>query len=1015
MNLRTRLMSKPFIVAILFCLYLAETANASWTGTWAPLNPQGVGFPGDYGNCGGIPCPRNWVPGAFDTKRNVLAIFGGGPAGGCDSGYINDFWTFDYSQKKWTEILPVKRASDGANNLTWPAGRDNHMLAYDKFQDLYWMFGGTCTDIGNGVVEQAIWSFNRSANTWTKYPAPYGVIPNNMWGRYDSIFAFDENSRKIILFGGELNGQRTNDTWEFDTVSHAWLQTNVNGAPNAPAQRYQCQNCAAYDPVTKKTVMFGGWGLGGVLNDLWTYDSNAHVWSEITPVGSLPPPRMIHAVALDTKRHLFIIAGGQNESTSLGDSWIYDFSTNTWTKLAGSVGGGAHQTAGYDPANDVVLVYEKSSTFALSMSGSGGGGGNQVPIPTVQDEKATYQKWSWTWGANQDSGAITEPVANYQIYDPDIHGDTEGDDLWTYLAMYRRTGNAIYLNRASAWARYFKSDYAQCSGGATYTYCYDRDGYGADHFYGWGLIDWYQYTCSTNACDADALTAINLLGAQLENLYGPNTPFACLPNGTCTTYGLRQQARHLLFITRLAELDPSTRWITLRDRVLSLLMSASPEWDASRGMYFLGEWSTDQEIYPGAWAAGARIQSAFQIGILAEAFYQIYRTTGRGDVKDRIVSMARFVNQYGLDDTYQYTGSRFGIVNGVKWHNYAQYNPVTYWDPVYSTSLVNTLVYGYKLSGDLGLLNQAKNYFNRGTKGIYGSPTARAAGDNQVAHFIDTRFASSYGYIYLDYNKGELQYTYQIFENGGNPIVTVDVPPTQNVVPVVNAGPDQTITLPGVASLVATVSDDGLPNPPGAVSTTWSKMSGPGTVTFVDANARSTTANFSVAGSYVLRLTGNDSALQASDDVSITVNPGVTNQAPSVNAGPDQTITLPASAILNGTASDDGLPTNSLTTTWSIVTGPGTVTFANASSAKTTATFSASGAYVLNLKASDGTLTASDDVLILVNPVPVVKDFIDIKTDANPAIKVTRCRNDTCQRNMQVRKSDKLTINGTPQ
>ena len=68
------------------------------------------------------------------------------------------------------------------------------------------------------------------------------------------------------------------------------------------------------------------------------------------------------------------------------------------------------------------------------------------------------------------------------------------------------------------------------------------------------------------------------------------------------------------------------------------------------------------------------------------------------------------------------------------------------------------------------------------------------------------------------------------------------------------------------------MSDDGLPNPPGAVSTTWSKVSGPGTVTFGNANAVDTTASFSLAGSYVLRLTANDSALQASDDISVTVN-----------------------------------------------------------------------------------------------------------------------------------------------
>jgi CARDB len=94
-----------------------------------------------------------------------------------------------------------------------------------------------------------------------------------------------------------------------------------------------------------------------------------------------------------------------------------------------------------------------------------------------------------------------------------------------------------------------------------------------------------------------------------------------------------------------------------------------------------------------------------------------------------------------------------------------------------------------------------------------------------------------------------------------------------NTAPAVSAGSDQMINLPSNANLDGTVTDDGLPNPPGTVTNTWSKVSGPGTVTFGNPNAVDTTASFSAAGSYVLRLTANDSALSTSDDVNITVNP----------------------------------------------------------------------------------------------------------------------------------------------
>ena len=191
-----------------------------------------------------------------------------------------------------------------------------------------------------------------------------------------------------------------------------------------------------------------------------------------------------------------------------------------------------------------------------------------------------------------------------------------------------------------------------------------------------------------------------------------------------------------------------------------------------------------------------------------------------------------------------------------------------------------------------------------------------------------------------------------------------------NQPPVVDAGPDQTITLPSSANLNGTVTDDGLPNPPGTVTTTWSEVSGPGPATFGNASAVDTTASFSASGTYVLRLTADDSALQSSDDLTVTVNPASQNQPPTVNAGPDQTVILPNSATLSGTASDDGLPNppGTVTTTWSQFSGPGTVTFGDASSLSTTASFSASGTYVLRLTADDSALQSSDDLTVTVNP-----------------------------------------------
>ncbi len=98
-------------------------------------------------------------------------------------------------------------------------------------------------------------------------------------------------------------------------------------------------------------------------------------------------------------------------------------------------------------------------------------------------------------------------------------------------------------------------------------------------------------------------------------------------------------------------------------------------------------------------------------------------------------------------------------------------------------------------------------------------------------------------------------------------------PPPGNQPPIVDAGPDQAITLPtSTVTLDGTVTDDGLPDPPALVTTTWSQVSGPASVTFGDETAVDTAATFSASGTYVLRLTADDGALSAFDDVSVAVN-----------------------------------------------------------------------------------------------------------------------------------------------
>ena len=101
---------------------------------------------------------------------------------------------------------------------------------------------------------------------------------------------------------------------------------------------------------------------------------------------------------------------------------------------------------------------------------------------------------------------------------------------------------------------------------------------------------------------------------------------------------------------------------------------------------------------------------------------------------------------------------------------------------------------------------------------------------------------------------------------------SLEITPPGNQAPIVNAGDDQTITDFSVF-LDATVTDDGLPNPPAGLTFNWSQVSGPGTATFSNANAEDTTVTLpdGVFGEYVFSLDANDSELSTSDEITVTV------------------------------------------------------------------------------------------------------------------------------------------------
>jgi hypothetical protein len=152
-------------------------------------------------------------------------------------------------------------------------------------------------------------------HTWTKIPGvsrPYSGYYHEactIWG-----------DDKVLLFGG---WGYYNTTWVFDLSNKYWSVRNPTHSP--PARYWHGMGSIWGDD---KVVMFGGQGAGGYLQDTWVYDSSDNKWTNQNPSGDKPYYYYTHSMATIWGTKSLLLYGGMYGN----ETWIYDYPNNTWTK-----------------------------------------------------------------------------------------------------------------------------------------------------------------------------------------------------------------------------------------------------------------------------------------------------------------------------------------------------------------------------------------------------------------------------------------------------------------------------------------------------------------------------------------------------------------------------------------------------------------------------------------------------------------------------------------------------------
>lgn len=153
------------------------------------------------------------------------------------------------------------------------------------------------------------------AQTWEQVSSP----PNNFFT--DHTFGFGLDGMGYLVTGTDLNGNISNDFYQYSPTSDSWTQ--LDDFPGG-ARGY-----AIGDTWDGKAYFGFGLGNGLAFNDLWVFDPALQTWERLS---DCPCEARLHPALVAHNNKIYMGLGGGNGN--LKDWWIYDIMTDTWSQGA---------------------------------------------------------------------------------------------------------------------------------------------------------------------------------------------------------------------------------------------------------------------------------------------------------------------------------------------------------------------------------------------------------------------------------------------------------------------------------------------------------------------------------------------------------------------------------------------------------------------------------------------------------------------------------------------------------
>lgn len=211
-----------------------------------------------------------------------------------------------------------------------------------------------------------IWSFDITIGTWTRIQAS-----NEPPERIGFAAAYNDEQKSLFVFGGErqdsfaTGSAYVNDLWQFDEQRNTW---NLLDSSNGPIPRRD--GSITIDAVHNILYLWGGKDENGnQLHDLWTFDLNSRIWSEL--VLGQTQNYWLQNISYSQSAEALYLAGGTNrnpihsgESINSTEVWKFEHTSGLWHRVL-QMGTAIDSSDSWNHESSISMVLDENTSRLL--------------------------------------------------------------------------------------------------------------------------------------------------------------------------------------------------------------------------------------------------------------------------------------------------------------------------------------------------------------------------------------------------------------------------------------------------------------------------------------------------------------------------------------------------------------------------------------------------------------------------------------------------------------------------